>query len=72
MRSSLAFVHGLLAEKNVGLAPGFTFGPGNEAHFRLCFAQSRERLETALGRILDYLDAYDFDTAGEEQLRQSA
>ena len=63
LRSSLAFVHGLLAEKNVGLAPGFTFGPGNEAHFRICFAQSHERLETALGRILNYLDAYGFDAA---------
>jgi aspartate/methionine/tyrosine aminotransferase len=61
LRSSLEFVHGLLAEKNVGLAPGFAFGPGNEAHFRLCFAQSHERLETALGRIRDYLDDYDFD-----------
>ena len=61
LRSSLDFVHGLLAEKNVGLAPGFTFGPGNEDHFRLCFAQSHERLETALGRIRDYLDDYDYD-----------
>ncbi len=61
LRSSLAFVQGVLAEKNVGLAPGFTFGPGNEAHFRLCFAQSRERLEIALGRIIDYLDTYPCD-----------
>lgn len=60
LRSSLEFVNGLLAEKNVGLAPGFTFGPGNESHFRLCFAQSGQRLETALGRILDYLDSYEF------------
>ncbi len=60
LRSGLEFVNGLLAEKNVGLAPGFTFGPGNESHFRLCFAQSGQRLETALGRILDYLDTYEF------------
>ena len=72
LRSSLAFVRGVLAEKNVGLAPGFTFGPGNEAHFRLCFAQSRERLETALGRICDYLDDSDCDASCEEQRRQSA
>ncbi len=61
LRSGLEFVQGLLAEKNVGLAPGFTFGPGNEAHFRLCFAQSAQRIETALGRIRDYLDTHNFD-----------
>ena len=60
LRSSLDFVQSLLAEKNVGLAPGFTFGPGNEDHFRLCFAQSHERLETALSRLRDYLEDYDF------------
>jgi len=61
LRSSLDFVQSLLAEKNVGLAPGFTFGPDNEDHFRLCFAQSHERLETALSRLRDYLEDYDFD-----------
>ncbi len=59
LRSSLAFSEGLLAEENVGTAPGFTFGPGNEDHFRLCFAQSGERLETALRRIAGYLDRHD-------------
>ena len=61
LRSSLDFVQGVLAEKNVGLAPGFTFGPGNESHVRLCFAQSRERLETALARIVEYLDEHEAD-----------
>ena len=56
LRSSLAFVEGLLAEENVGLAPGYTFGPGNEAHVRLCYAQSPERLVEALRRIVRYLD----------------
>lgn len=53
--SSLQFSEGLLAEENVGVAPGYTFGPGNEEHFRLCFAQSHDRLEEALRRILRYL-----------------
>ncbi len=58
LRSSLAFVEGLLAEENVGLAPGYTFGPGNDEHFRLCFAQSPERLRIALERIVRYLDRH--------------
>ena len=58
LASSLAFVEGLLDEENVGVAPGYTFGPGSEEHFRLCFAQSHERLEEALGRIRRYLDRH--------------
>ena len=61
LRSSLDFVQGVLAEEDVGLAPGSTFGPGNEDHFRLCFAQSHERLRTALHRIVRYLDRHDND-----------
>ena len=58
MGSSLAFVEGVLAEENVGLAPGYTFGPGNDEHFRLCFAQSPERLRIALQRIVNYIDRH--------------
>ena len=54
--SSLEFVKGVLAEENVGLAPGYTFGPGNEEHFRLCYAQSHERLREALHRVVRYID----------------
>ena len=56
LASSLDFVRGVLAEENVGLAPGYTFGPGNEAYFRLCYAQSGERLAEALRRIVRYLE----------------
>ncbi|MDX1433121.1 MAG: aminotransferase class I/II-fold pyridoxal phosphate-dependent enzyme [Gammaproteobacteria bacterium] len=56
LRSSLAFAEDLLTRYDVGVAPGYTFGPGNEEHFRLCFAQSHERLEEALSRIVAYLD----------------
>ena len=59
LRDSLAFARGLLAEEDVGVAPGYTFGPGNEDHFRVCFASSRDRLETALRRIVRYIDRQD-------------
>jgi len=56
MGSSLAFAEGLLRDYDVGVAPGYTFGPGNEEHFRLCFAQSHQRLTEALQRIVTYVD----------------
>ena len=58
MRSSLAFAQGVLDECDVGIAPGYTFGPGNDEYFRLCFAQSHERLREALVRIRGYLDRH--------------
>ena len=56
MQNSLEFAQGLLREHDVGVAPGYTFGPGNEEHFRLCFAQSHQRLTEALRRIVTYID----------------
>ncbi len=56
MGSSLEFAEGLLREKDVGVAPGYTFGPGNQEHFRICFAQSHARLREALERIVAYVD----------------
>ena len=56
IESSEAFVNRLLDTEDVGLAPGFTFGPDNEQHVRLCFAQSPARLEQALIRMLRFLD----------------
>lgn len=58
LTDSLEFVQGVLAEEDVGLAPGYTFGPGNEAHFRICFAQSHERLAEGLKRILRYTERH--------------
>jgi aspartate/methionine/tyrosine aminotransferase len=58
LTDSLQFVEGVLAEEDVGLAPGYTFGPGNEAHFRICFAQSHERLAEGLQRILRYTERH--------------
>lgn len=58
LRSSLAFVEGVLREENVGLAPGYTFGPDSDEHFRVCFAQSPARLREALQRIVRYIDRH--------------
>lgn len=53
---SLAFARRVLAEAKVGIAAGYTFGPGNEDHVRLCFAIAPDRLEEALRRIVAVLD----------------
>ncbi len=61
LRSSNDFARRLLEEEDVGVAPGFTFGPGNEEFFRLCYAQSHDRLREALQRICRFLDRHDND-----------
>ena len=53
---SLAFARRVLAEAKVGIAAGYTFGPGNEDHVRLCFAIGTERLDEALRRVIAVLD----------------
>jgi aspartate/methionine/tyrosine aminotransferase len=58
LRDSLAFAEGVLREEDVGIAPGYTFGPGNDEHFRLCFAQSHENLREGLRRIVRYIDRH--------------
>jgi len=55
---SLDYVERVLAEENVGLAPGYTFGPDNHAHFRICFAQSHARLEEGLKRIVRFTERH--------------
>lgn len=56
VRDSYAFAEQLLAEEDVGVAPGYTFGPGNDGHFRICFALSHPRLEEGLARIVRFID----------------
>ena len=53
---SLAFARRVLAEAKVGIAAGYTFGPGNDGHVRLCFATGTPRLGEALARIIAVLD----------------
>ena len=58
LSDGLAFARLVLRQK-VGIAPGYTFGPGNETHFRLCFARGPEQLGEALERICKVLDRLD-------------
>ena len=62
--SSYQFAEQLLAEENVGVAPGYTFGEGNDMHFRLCFALSPDRLKQGLQRIASFLDRQNNVTGG--------
>ncbi len=57
MNDSLAFARRVVAEAKVGLAPGYTFGEGNESHLRLCFAIAHERLQIAMDRLVPLIDA---------------
>ena len=53
--SSRRFAEQLLAKHNVGVAPGYTFGPGNDGHVRICFAQSHARLAEGLHRLVTFV-----------------
>jgi aspartate/methionine/tyrosine aminotransferase len=57
MTNSLDFCKRVLRETHVGLAPGSAFGPEGEGFFRLCFASTLPRLETAMDRLATVLDA---------------
>ncbi len=59
---SSAFVAALRDDKHVGLAPGYTFGPGNEGHFRICFARRHDELQQALERIVEFLDGWQSES----------
>jgi aspartate aminotransferase len=52
----LAFCRRMLHEAKVGIAAGYSFGPGNASHVRLCFAIGTARLEEALHRVMGVLD----------------
>ena len=54
---SLAFALRVLNRAKVGIAPGYTFGPDNGDHVRLCFAIASDRLEEALHRMIKVLDS---------------
>ena len=58
LKDSLAYAEMLLEAEDVGVAPGYTFGPGNDGHFRICFAQSHARLEDGLDRIIRFTEQH--------------
>jgi aspartate/methionine/tyrosine aminotransferase len=42
----------ILQKTNVGIAPGFFFGPGSESFFRICVCRSADSLSEAMGRLM--------------------
>ncbi len=54
--NSREFAERLLAEEDVGVAPGYTFGPGNDSFIRICFALGADRLEEGLRRLVRFVD----------------
>jgi aspartate/methionine/tyrosine aminotransferase len=57
LRDSLDLAKRLVTRHGVGVAPGIAFGDAGEGHLRICFAQSAERMERAMGRLRDGLRA---------------
>jgi aspartate aminotransferase len=51
MSDSCALAREILTRCKVGLAPGAVFGPSGAGFLRLCFAQSPQRLLTAINRL---------------------
>ncbi len=55
LSDSLALAKRLVSEHKVAVAPGVAFGAGGEGYLRICFAQSAERIQRAMGRLRDGL-----------------
>jgi aspartate aminotransferase len=52
---SLGLARRLVTEHGVAVAPGIAFGDAGEGYLRICFAQSAERIERAMGRLREGL-----------------
>jgi (5-formylfuran-3-yl)methyl phosphate transaminase len=52
---SLAFAFEILERAHVGVTPGVDFGKNAEGYLRFSYAQSRERIQEAIGRIGRFL-----------------
>jgi aspartate aminotransferase len=57
LSDSLDLAKKLVTRHGVGVAPGIAFGAPGEGYLRVCFAQSAERMERAMGRLRDGLRA---------------
>lgn len=55
LTDSLGLAKRLVTKHLVAVAPGIAFGTAGEGYLRVCFAQSPERIERALGRLRDGL-----------------
>jgi aspartate aminotransferase len=57
LTDSLSLAKKLVTDHRVAVAPGVAFGAAGEGFLRICFAQSAERIERAMGRLRDGLRA---------------
>jgi aspartate/methionine/tyrosine aminotransferase len=57
LSDSLALAKRLVLEHRIAVAPGIAFGTVGEGYLRICFAQSADRIERAMGRLRDGLCA---------------
>ncbi len=55
MDDSTATALEIIDKANVGLAPGAAFGEAGEGFLRLCFLRDRSQLETAMERLVNWL-----------------
>ena len=55
LTDSLALAKRLVTDHRVAVAPGIAFGAAGEGYLRICFAQSPDRIERAMGRLRDGL-----------------
>ena len=55
LTDSLALAKRLVLDHKVAVAPGVAFGAAGEGYLRICFAQSAELIERAMGRLRDGL-----------------
>jgi len=57
LTDSLSLAKRLVHEQRVAVAPGIAFGAAGEGYLRICFAQSADRIERAMGRLREGLVA---------------
>lgn len=57
LKDSLTLAKRLVNDFRVAVAPGVAFGTAGEGYLRVCFAQSAERIERAMGRLREGLRA---------------
>jgi aspartate/methionine/tyrosine aminotransferase len=57
LTDSLALAKRLVIGHHVAVAPGIAFGAAGEGYLRICFAQSADLIERAMGRLRDGLRA---------------
>ena len=55
LTDSLTLAKRLVTEQGVAVAPGIAFGEAGEGYLRICFAQSADRIDRAMGRLREGL-----------------